>query len=70
MAGRQRSTFQKRQKEMKRQETQKLKAEKRNARKQERALSKAAGPEGSEVFEGSDVSENPLPGTEEVGSQD
>ena len=48
MAGRQRSTFQKRQKEVKRLETQKLKAEKRAARQQERALSRAAGAATSE----------------------
>jgi len=42
MAGRQRSTFQKRQKEIKRLETQRMKAEKRSARKQERALQRAA----------------------------
>ena len=42
MAWRQRSTFQKRQKEIKRLETQRMKAEKRSARKQERALHRAA----------------------------
>ncbi|MBI4166928.1 MAG: hypothetical protein HY508_14470 [Acidobacteria bacterium] len=42
MAGRQRSTFQKRQKEVKRLETQRMKAEKRAARAQERALHRAA----------------------------
>ena len=48
MAGRQRSTFQKRQKEVKRLETQKMKAEKRAARQQERALNRAASAAGSE----------------------
>lgn len=42
MAGRQRSTFQKRQKEVKRRETQRMKAEKRVARAQERILNRAA----------------------------
>jgi hypothetical protein len=37
MAGRQRTTFQKRQKEVKRLEKQRMKAEKRAARRQERA---------------------------------
>ncbi len=37
MAGRQKGTFQKRQKEAKRQEKQRLKAEKRAARRQEKA---------------------------------
>ena len=63
MAGRQRSTFQKRQKEVKRLETQRMKAEKRAARAQERALHRAAG--------ASDGSENLLPVPEEgpeVGS--
>ncbi|MBZ5546269.1 MAG: hypothetical protein LAO07_21830 [Acidobacteriia bacterium] len=45
MAGRQRPTFQKRQKEVKRLEKQKMKAEKRNARRQERAEIRAANPE-------------------------
>jgi hypothetical protein len=45
MAGRQRSTFQKRQKEVKRLEAQRLKREKRAARQQERALNRAATPE-------------------------
>jgi hypothetical protein len=43
MAGRQRSTFQKRQKEVKRLEAQRLKREKREARKQQRAQNRAAG---------------------------
>ena len=60
MAGRQRSTFQKRQKEIKRLETQRMKAEKRTARKQERALNRATGTEDSE---------NLPPVAEEVGSQ-
>jgi hypothetical protein len=42
MAGRQRTTFQKRQKEAKRREKQKMKAEKRSARRQEKAQSKLA----------------------------
>lgn len=41
MAGRQRTTFQKRQKEVKRLEKQKMKAEKRTARRQERAEQRA-----------------------------
>ena len=45
MAGRQRPTFQKRQKEVKRLEKQKMKAEKRNARRQERAEIRAANSE-------------------------
>ena len=48
MAGRQRSTFQKRQKEVKRLEKQKMKAEKRAARRQERAQTRA--PETSEIL--------------------
>ena len=48
MAGRQRTTFQKRQKEVKRLEKQKMKAEKRAARRQERAQGR--GPEGSEIL--------------------
>ena len=43
MAGRQRATFQKRQKEMKRMERQKEKAEKRAARKAEKARNRAGG---------------------------
>jgi len=43
MAGRQRTTFQKRQKEVKRLEKQKMKAEKRTARRQERAQNRARG---------------------------
>ena len=66
MAGRQRSTFQKRQKEVKRLETQRMKAEKRALRAQERALNRAAGIEGPEI---SDDSENLPPVAEEVGSQ-
>ncbi len=58
MAGRQRSTFQKRQKEVKRLETQRMKAEKRAARAQERALHRAAA--------ASDGSENLSPVPEEV----
>jgi len=42
MAGRQRTTFQKRQKEVKRLEKQRMKAEKRLARRQERAENRAA----------------------------
>jgi hypothetical protein len=42
MAGRQRTTFQKRQKEVKRLEKQRMKAEKRLARRQERAEIRAA----------------------------
>jgi hypothetical protein len=49
MAGRQRSTFQKRQKEVKRLEAQKMKRDKRVARQQERALNRAAGIDGSEI---------------------
>jgi hypothetical protein len=49
MAGRQRSTFQKRQKEVKRLEAQRLKRDKREARKQERAQNRAAGIDGSEI---------------------
>ncbi|MBZ5564362.1 MAG: hypothetical protein LAP13_18325 [Acidobacteriia bacterium] len=45
MAGRQRTTFQKRQKEVKRLEKAKLKAEKRAARRLERAQSRAAASE-------------------------
>ncbi len=41
MAGRQRATFQKRQKEVKRLEKQRLKAEKRAARKLEKAQTRA-----------------------------
>ena len=41
MAGRQRTTFQKRQKEVKRLEKAKMKAEKRTARRQERAQNRA-----------------------------
>lgn len=40
MAGRQRATFQKRQREVKRLEKQRLKAEKRAARKMEKALNR------------------------------
>ena len=43
MAGRQRATFQKRQKELKRIEKQKEKAEKRAARKAEKARNRAPG---------------------------
>lgn len=43
MAGRQRTTFQKRQKEVKRLEKAKMKADKRAARRVERALTRAAG---------------------------
>jgi len=43
MAGRQRATFQKRQKELKRMEKQKEKAEKRAARKAEKARSRVPG---------------------------
>jgi hypothetical protein len=60
MAGRQRSTFQKRQKEVKRLEAQKMKRDKRATRQQERALNRAAGIDGSEI---------PPSGPEE-GSQD
>jgi hypothetical protein len=42
MAGRQRTTFQKRQKEAKRLEKQRIKAEKRSARRLEKAQSKVA----------------------------
>jgi hypothetical protein len=46
MAGRQRSTFQKRQKEVKRLEKQKMKADKRAARREARALNRGpASPE-------------------------
>ena len=41
MAGRQRTTFQKRQREVKRLEKQRMKAEKRAARRQERSQSRA-----------------------------
>lgn len=43
MAGRQRTTFQKRQKEAKRMEKQRMKAQKRAARRQEKAEKRAAG---------------------------
>lgn len=43
MPGRRRATFQKRQKEVKRLEKQKLKAEKRAARKLEKAAARAQG---------------------------
>jgi hypothetical protein len=42
MAGRQRTTFQKRQKEVKRLEKQRMKAQKRAARRQEKAAQRAA----------------------------
>lgn len=45
MAGRQRTTFQKRQKEVKRLEKQRMKAEKRMAKRLERAQSRAAASE-------------------------
>jgi hypothetical protein len=45
MAGRQRTTFQKRQREVKRLEKQKMKAEKRTARRQERAQKRAPAAE-------------------------
>jgi len=44
MAGRQRATFQKRQKEVKRLEKQRIKAEKRAARKLEKARNRAEMP--------------------------
>ncbi len=45
MAGRQRTTFKKRQKEVKRLEKARMKAEKRTARRMERAQSRAAASE-------------------------
>jgi hypothetical protein len=51
MAGRQRSTFQKRQKEVKRLEAQRLKRDKREARKQARAMNRAAGESGEPLPE-------------------
>jgi hypothetical protein len=47
MAGRQRTTFQKRQREVKRLEKQRMKAEKRTARRQEKAQKRAAATETS-----------------------
>jgi len=57
MAGRQRATFQKRQKELKRMERQKEKAEKRAARKAEKARGREPGnpePDGNLQLETSD----------------
>ena len=58
MAGRQRTTFQKRQKEVKRMEKQRMKAEKRAARRQEKAEKRAAGVETAPPVEELEFSRN------------